>query len=833
MWRVSNKTCGPRSLQSRDPAAFMALLIAGSAAYAGTPDNLPVYQLNIASQPLDDALQEFARQSGIQLVFFSRIAQGQEAAALTGEYTTHAALTALLADSKLTFRELGANTFEIRRADPRSRAHFKLANPQEPMEEIVVRATAKELVATRIETPLREIPQSISIVSRERMRQQNDVDLGAVLGHAPGMTVVRTNSLDQDSNSRAYPVTSFHTDGGAAINPSIDGYDFFYSAPDMSEFDHVEVLRGSDALSGGNGNPGGTVSMVRKRPLDRFALDLSAFSGSWDNRRIEMDLTGPIALDGALRARTVAVFADRDFFYDTATFQRKKIFAALEYDVTPDATLNVGGSFQKDDAVPLMGGVPLYSGNADEQVPRSIALAFDWARYRTRVSEAYVQYQQDFARNWAVKINAATWRANVEHAFGVFIIPHTNGTQSSARAANDRYTRVPNVHNWNTVDVTFSGETEWFGLRQQFAFGGDFTRFRARLDQATTGFFGPLLQDPRSFDPRDYPDPRSSAPMSAGVALHSILDQYGVFASFRTQLGSDWSVTGGARVGSDALDAKLLVDIPPLPTLALETAYGSHHVLTPFAGLMYDIEDHYTAYLSYADIYRTNSAVRRRVNGELIEPISGVTLESGIKAEWREGALNGRLAAYRTRQGNLPFPELREYPATNDPNCCFVAVENRSWGVDLELDGELRAGWLIGAGYTFNVNEGETGGALSTATPRHLLKIWTSARLPGVFNRWTAGGNLQAQSAATSLDLNCQPRGPLCQGRRIEQDPYAVLDLRLGFQLDANWQVALSANNVFDEIYFESLGSAGAGADALRPWYGEPRNFLLKVDGKF
>ncbi len=60
-----------------------------------------------------------------------------------------------------------------------------------------------------------------------------------------------------------------------------------------------------------------------------------------------------------------------------------------------------------------------------------------------------------------------------------------------------------------------------------------------------------------------------------------------------------------------------------------------------------------------------------------------------------------------------------------------------------------------------------------------------------------------------------------------------MLDLRVGFQLDANWQVALSANNVFDEIYFESLGSPGSGTDALRPWYGEPRNYIVRFDGRF
>lgn len=74
----------------------------------------PRYRLTIASQPLSDALQEFARQSGIQVIFFSRITDGLRAPALEGQYTATAALAILLADSKLTFRMVNPKTVEIR-----------------------------------------------------------------------------------------------------------------------------------------------------------------------------------------------------------------------------------------------------------------------------------------------------------------------------------------------------------------------------------------------------------------------------------------------------------------------------------------------------------------------------------------------------------------------------------------------------------------------------------------------------------------------------------------------------------------------------------------------
>jgi hypothetical protein len=73
----------------------------------------PAYKLHIASQPLDSALQEFARQSGIQVVFFSYLTDGQRAPALDGTYTVDVAMNALLANSMLTFRWINARTIEI------------------------------------------------------------------------------------------------------------------------------------------------------------------------------------------------------------------------------------------------------------------------------------------------------------------------------------------------------------------------------------------------------------------------------------------------------------------------------------------------------------------------------------------------------------------------------------------------------------------------------------------------------------------------------------------------------------------------------------------------
>src|ERR1700722_2963886 len=388
-------------------AALLCMLCMSLACAA--PDASPRYGLSIrAGLALDEALQELAHQTGIQVVFFSKITAGRSAPELSGEYTLTAALTRLLKGSDLTFRQVNEHTVEVRQAPPRSARLPPKAEQSTPppasdhrLEEVRVIGTAEQLVATRVPTPLQEIPQTITIISSAQIREQNSVDLGDVLENAPGIGVRQLNSLDVTGYSRAFEVTTYHVDGGSALKPAISQLNLYEGGnPDMSEFDHVEVLRGSDALFSNNSDPGGTVSLVRKRALATPSLEVSATLGSWHNERIEVDATGPLTDDGALRARADVVYATRDYFFDRAHLDRKKAFAVVEYDLTPTSTLTAGGSYQWDDALPLFGSITVNSDGTDAHLPRSTGLTFPWAFYNTHIGNAYLQYRQQFADDW-------------------------------------------------------------------------------------------------------------------------------------------------------------------------------------------------------------------------------------------------------------------------------------------------------------------------------------------------------------------------------------------------------------------------------------------------
>lgn len=779
------------------------------------------FDLRIERLPLDEALQEFARQSGVQILFFSQATSGLSAPALTGEYTLSAALERLLAGSGLSFRVINPHTVEIRQsapAQPTERPAVAPAASPPPtptpaaVEEVVVAADAQQLVATRIPTPVQDIPQSIVVVSPEQIRDQNDFDLSDVMQHAVGVVSRHVASDEVNFFARGFEVESLHIDGGAAL-----GSGFFSGNPDLSEFERVEILRGSDALFSENANPGATVSLVRKQPLGFDQVEVNVEEGSWHSHRAEVDATGPLNSEGTLRARADVEFADHDYFYDTASARRSRIFGVLEWDVLPGATLTAGGSYQRDHDVPSFGIPSLLSGAAPA-LPRGMGLTPDWAFVHTGTTEAYVQYRQQLAPGWDLKVNAASWNTSESTATGT-IFADNDPSAYGLWTEGTVYSKTPELAGTHTVDFTLTGALDWFGLHESVAFGADFTRFTDQTNFVDDFPVGPELTDLRDFNPGAYPDPLLPAASAqngdVGLLTTRELD-YGVFTATRVELTRALALTLGLRVASDHIRNGY-------PGQVGIDSTGYSNVTTPLAGVMYRLNEHYSWYASYADVYLSTDT-SQRPGGAFMGPAHGINLETGLKAAWLDGLATGSLVLYRIAQRNLPV--YTSQGNQNLPFCCNVSDTESSHGVELEIDGTVAPGWLVGGGYSYNIHGAEVLSETELASPNNLVKLWTSVRLPGKLSNWTLGGDVEGQSRMT-LTGQTQCGGPAGCGILMTQSPYAIVDLRVARRIDDHWQLSLRVNNVFDKTYYESIEETG-----LSYFYGDPRNVTLRVDAK-
>jgi outer-membrane receptor for ferric coprogen and ferric-rhodotorulic acid len=545
-----------------------------------------------------------------------------------------------------------------------------------------------------------------------------------------------------------------------------------------------------------------------------------------------LDATGPLTDDGALRGRADVVYATRDYFFDQAHLDRKKAFGVVEYDFTPTSTLTAGGSYQRDDALPLFSPIPTYEDGSDAHLPRSTSLTFPWAFYNTRIGQAYLQFRQRFTDDWILKLETASGQTTVDFGYGTFANGSISNVTHMLNAPQVLFSADPNEYMLRTADATLTGKLDWFGMRERIAVGGDFMRVNLRQDEEFYPSFGPTVSNVLTFDPKMYPDPRSTRRPDIVFYLRGVVEQYGGFISLQVDLNHAWSLSGGARVASDTLRASGSLESGGVLSPGAPEEFSDSHVVQPYGALQYRINDHISWYASYADIYHAlDDGPYLRANGTTVGPQHGVTLESGIKGVWREGALNGSLAAYRVEQRDVPVLTEQTNEPSNDGFCCYTSGSGRSRGVELELDGELAPGWLIGSGYAYNLyTAGPLVDQVTAATPRHLLKIWTSSRLSGARSRWTTGGSLRAQTTAPGGNvIRCDAQNENCEfGTAVTMRPYAVVDLRAGYQISRNWQVALSVNNVVDKRYYVSQ-------EAPTPslWYGDPRNFMLRIDAKY
>jgi outer membrane receptor for ferric coprogen and ferric-rhodotorulic acid len=794
---------------------------------------------DIPKGDLKVALDAYARQSGVQIIYRVDELHGVVSPGAHGLLEPLAALDAILAHTGFSVRQDRSGALAIVKASaaPQSAAPLSPAStssrPKQPpsaasdnanLETITVTARIEGLSAMRVPTPLKEIPQSVSVISQVILQQQNDTELAEAFNWATGVSVVQTNSVDNRFYARGFQITSIHIDGGPPL--ALTGTNLVNTPTDLSEYDHIEVLRGADALFGGAGNPGATISLVRKQPLSEDQAIASASLGSWNDYRLEGDVTGPLGFGGALRGRLVAVGETQDYFYDTADRRKGKLYGIVNYDLLRDTLLSVGGSYEEQSGVPDYSGLPRYGGGDDPHLPRSTSLVFPWNHRVTRTSEGFVELEHHFNRDWKLKVNVTELDQTVTALVGIpegAINPVTNILGGSYAGA-----QLDSKLGQTAMDVTLTGGFDWLGRRQEVIAGADFQRAPTTAIEALYILSTPV--DPFAFDPGAYPAP-SGQPFTTAYTTET-QKQYGLYAAVRLRPWDGWSVIGGLR---DSYIKTSLDQTESLGALVPSTESENHTdaaKLTPYVGVIYDIDKQYSLYASYADIFDTNGGAIR-VNGAVLPPLDGVNLEAGIKGAWHDGSLNGLLAWFKIDEYGAPVHDPNAPASSLNLQCCYITGTQKSQGAETEFSGSLTPRWLLSAGYTYNVNRDVSRTALISQTPRHLFKLWTDYQLPGSWNRSSVGGGIIAQSSNYVSGTACDAFGPSgnCIGSdlpfRIVQGFYTVESVRYAYRISPYWTASLNVNNLFDRVYYQTVGSTNSGN-----WYGAPRNFLLKIQGR-
>ncbi|RYF62116.1 MAG: TonB-dependent siderophore receptor, partial [Comamonadaceae bacterium] len=422
------------------------------------------------------------------------LAAGQNAPAVRGNLTARQALDQVLAGSGLAVRVAdGGKTYVIERAPAAVPA---ASAPSVSLGEVKVTAAA-ELSATTEGSPdykaravtiglgehsVRETPNSVSVVTRQRIEDQNFFTIEEAMQYTTALKVTTYGTNNFNVESRGHDIDRYQIDG---VSSSARVYENNFS---LAMFDRVEVWRGPAGLMQGAGDPGGTVNMVRKRAQNAFGFNARTAIGSWDNYYTEADVTGPLNAEGTLRGRLVASYQDRHYFTDYANTRQPMVYGTLEYDFTPQTTLSVGNSWQRTRNRPFF-GLAAYEDGAYPDIDRSTFIGALWNRQVQKTNRAFaeLEHRLEGGGKAVLSANRLTRDNRGTIAWGNSFVDRSTGDMQVIPYYTRAEETETNLHGQVTVPL------QWRGLPQELVAGASYQNFESfsafnRLSYGQNGF---------------------------------------------------------------------------------------------------------------------------------------------------------------------------------------------------------------------------------------------------------------------------------------------------------------------------------------------------------
>jgi len=662
-------------------------------------------------------------------------------------------------------------------------------------------------VAGKVALPPREIPNSVSVLTRQQMDDQDMVTITEAMKQTTGVNVIANDTLSNQYLVRGYGLGVMF-DGVPSYNGMTPSHQF-----DLAAYEQIEVLRGPAGLMRGAGEPGGVVNFVKKRPKDTLGLSWETSVGSWNNYRAEGDVTGPLNANKTLRGRLVVSDEDRGYFYDHTHGKKWLGMGALEYDLAPGTTASLSFTAEDQNVKAPWSGLPAYKNLLDPNngvypllnVSRSTFSVPDWGRMLYHTEETAAGVEHRFDNKWVAKalINHRVQRMYWKYAYTYSgIDPSTDMLQYKTQRGDYLYKR-------DGLDLYADGPFELFGRSHNLLFGYSGEVY----DSAGKSASGPVINNVVFGDLSALAEP--DLPYTSGS--ESRTSQSGVYSQLRLSLADPLTAVLGGR--TTTFNAKTRNIAPSTPTVWAQGAKATNQ-FTPYGAFLYDLTRQINLYGSYADIFVPQTQLK--ADGSTLDPRVGHQYELGSKAEFLGGKLAASLAVFDIRDKNRAYQD----PDPSNSNFYLNAGEIESKGWEVETSGRIFPGVGIIAGYTnlttdYLSDRTNQGKSYSIQSPRHQLKLWGDYhfRGDGPLAGLSVGAGLLAQSNTQST------RGWRDQ---LLEGGYAVVNCRIAYQIDKTYSLSLLVNNVFDRKYYETVGTPN-----IYNFYGEPRSFKLTLRANY
>lgn len=760
---------------------FISLILAALWLAAPAVVAAQTIQFDVPAQPLAAALDQFARQAGLQLAFSPDLAKGKTSTPVSGMQEVQKALTELLRGTGLKGGISGSTLTVERLSEGQSGSEAQMPVVQVEGEPTVQERSAwspvegyvakRSATGTKTDTPLIETPRSISVIGAEEIDDRKSTKVSEALRYTPGV-VAESRGIDFSQGFaiiRGFGTASFYQDGsGQEIA--------YYSNTGLEPYgmERIEVLRGPASVLYGRGQAGGMINTVTKRPTDEFFAEIEGNAGSFNQFGGRFDIGGPMDEGKEFLFRLTGLARDGDTQVDTFKEGRTYIAPAFTWQPTVDTSLTILSHFQRDDTV----GGQFVPSTALTNPIGSISTS-------TLLSEpGFEKWDRDEASIGYLFEHRFNDRFSLRQKlrYDKFDLDYDNinaqGFQADNRTLNrEVFTALEDGDNV-TSDTSLEVKTELGATRHTILFGVD-TKSTS-ISRTFTSGPAPSID---AFDPV-YGQTITIGPVY--LDEDQSMDQLGVYLQDQIKILDKWVLSLGGR--HDAIKSNIH------DKLADTQSPQDDNAFTGQVGLVYLAENGLAPYASFATSFEPQLGTD--MQGNAFVPTTGTQYEGGIKYQPKESAGSVILSVFEiTRQNVL----------TSDPvdvNFYAQTGEVRSRGLEIEGKFSFLESWNLTAAYTYmdakvtQSNDGDQGNRLG-AVPRHAASLWADHAISsGALNGLEVGAGVRYVGSTPDFS------------NTVEVPAFTIVDAALYYRFRtgslSGMKMAINASNLLDKTYLSS-----------------------------
>ncbi|WP_317106717.1 TonB-dependent siderophore receptor [Chroococcidiopsis sp. SAG 2025] len=506
--------------------------------------------------------------------------------------------------------------------------------------------------ATRTDTPLRDIPQSIQVVPREVLRDQNITRISEAARNVSSVTVQGGFGNNTDN----YVIRGF-----ATYDNLRNGFRDIDSYQSTANIERVEVLKGPTSVLYGQFEPGGVVNYITKKPLSEpyFSGDITI--GSYDYYRPSIDISGPLNSDRSLLYRLNVAYENFDSFVDFVNGETFTISPVITAKLGDATTLTLEYEYSRNSR-------DFYDGLLPEKVTFQLPISRNFSEPESS------PYLRDVDRAGLTLEHRFSDRLQLRSAFSAFFSSEDIEYVRSIGQLEPDGRTVPHEYRQNEISQTnYYLQTDLIGkfntgsISHQMLLGLEYVR-DIRTDDCCQGaeftgldIFDPVYGSPlpTTLEPGDFTETKSD---TVGIYLQ---DQITLLSNLKLLLGGRvdfFNRNTNVRSGIDGSEEE-------------ENLYETP--FSPRIGLVYQPIEPISLYASYSRSFVPSDS--RTVDGGFLPPTRGTQYEVGIKSEFLDGRLSATLAAYEITKTNV---------ATTDPDNIDFSIaigEVKSRGIEFDL----------------------------------------------------------------------------------------------------------------------------------------------------